>query len=171
MNCWQLWWQDGVTWLLNSPKESLASILADNGYDVWIANTRGTKYSQKHESLTPIDQAYWEWSWDELMAYDLTAFVQFVHYNTGNKLHYVGHSLVNLCTLLLPGTLMALASFSKNKLLDKIRSLLCPIAHLGHMTSPLGRTATILAEVFRVLFFRQYGLYILLTGMVLVRSS
>ncbi|KAJ0111552.1 hypothetical protein Patl1_01925 [Pistacia atlantica] len=114
---------DGVTWLLNSPKESLASILADNGYDVWIANTRGTKYSKKHESLTPLDQAFWEWSWDELMAYDLTAFVQF-------------------------GTLMALASFSKNKLLDKIRSaaLLCPIAHLGHMTSPLRGTATILAE-------------------------
>ncbi|XP_031262211.1 triacylglycerol lipase 2-like [Pistacia vera] len=126
---------DGITWLLNSPTESLAFILADNGYDVWIANTRGTKYSSKHESLSPSDQAYWEWSWDELVTYDLTSFVQFVYNNTGKKLHYAGHSL---------GTLMAFASFSENKLLNKIRSaaLLSPIAHLAHVLSPLARTVS-----------------------------
>lgn len=39
-------------------------------------------------------QAYWEWSWDELVAYDLPATLQFVHEKTGQKMHYVGHSLV-----------------------------------------------------------------------------
>ncbi|XP_044502560.1 triacylglycerol lipase 2-like [Mangifera indica] len=125
---------DGITWLLNSPDESLAFILADNGYDVWIANTRGTKYSSTHVSLTPQDEAYWEWSWDELVTYDLTAFVQFVHNNTGKKVHYVGHSL---------GTLLALASFSENKLLNMIQSaaLLSPIAHMANISSPLTRFA------------------------------
>lgn len=49
------WLQDGITWLINPPHESLAFILADNGYDVWIANTRGTKFSQGHTSLSPQD--------------------------------------------------------------------------------------------------------------------
>lgn len=47
--------QDGITWLLLPPHKSLALLLADNGFDVWIANTRGTKYSRGHVSLTPTD--------------------------------------------------------------------------------------------------------------------
>ncbi|KAJ8540111.1 hypothetical protein K7X08_026500 [Anisodus acutangulus] len=64
---------DGITWLLNPPDQSLAFILADDGYDVWITNTRGTKYSQGHTSLSRQDPAYWEWSWDELVDFDLPA--------------------------------------------------------------------------------------------------
>lgn len=44
-------------------------------------------------------QAFWEWSWDELVAYDLPATYQYVHDQAGQKLHYVGHSLVNFTTL------------------------------------------------------------------------
>ncbi|XP_070031604.1 triacylglycerol lipase 2-like isoform X3 [Nicotiana tomentosiformis] len=84
---------DGITWLLNPPDQSLAFILADEGYDVWIANTRGTKYSQGHTSLSPQDPAYWEWSWDELVDFDLPATLKYVHDQTAQKLHYVGHSL------------------------------------------------------------------------------
>jgi hypothetical protein len=40
-------------------------------------------------------QAYWDWSWDELVAYDLPATFQYVHDQAGQKLHYVGHSLVS----------------------------------------------------------------------------
>lgn len=43
--------QDGMTWLLNSPQQNLPMILADNGFDVWIANTRGTRFCRKHVSL------------------------------------------------------------------------------------------------------------------------
>ncbi|KAK8588558.1 hypothetical protein V6N13_087467 [Hibiscus sabdariffa] len=126
---------DAATWLLNSPDESLGFILADNGFDVWLANTRGTKYSSGHTSLSPNDSAYWEWSWDELVQYDLSALVQYVHYKTGQKLHYVGHSL---------GTLIALASFSKQeKLINMFRSaaLLCPIAYLNQIQSQLTKVA------------------------------
>ena len=48
-------WQDAATWLVNSPDESLAFILADNGFDVWLVSTRGTKYSSGHTSLSPSD--------------------------------------------------------------------------------------------------------------------
>ncbi|RDX74414.1 Triacylglycerol lipase 2, partial [Mucuna pruriens] len=119
---------DATTWLSNSPDESLGFILADNGYDVWLANTRGTQYSSGHKSLNPNDMAYWDWSWDELASYDLPAFVQYVYNYTGQKLHYAAHSL---------GTLMALAAFSEGQVVNMLRSaaLLCPIAHMNQITS------------------------------------
>ncbi|XP_018840772.1 triacylglycerol lipase 2-like [Juglans regia] len=115
---------DGITWLLLPPDQSLAFVLADNGFDVWLANTRGTKYSSGHTSLSPNDPAYWNWSWDELVAYDLPATFQYVHDQSGQKLHYIGHSLVN-------------------QLLNTLRSaaLLSPIAFVGQMASPLARYA------------------------------
>ncbi|KAJ4830353.1 hypothetical protein Tsubulata_031790 [Turnera subulata] len=125
---------DGAVWAVNPPDEALAFILADNGYDVWISNTRGTTYSRGHTSLSPSDSAYWDWTWDELAAYDLPATFQYVHDQTGQKLHYVGHSL---------GTLIAFAAFSQGQLLNMLRSaaLLSPIAHLNQITSPLTKGA------------------------------
>ncbi|RVX08632.1 Triacylglycerol lipase 2 [Vitis vinifera] len=125
---------DGITWMLNPPDQSLAFILADNGFDVWLANTRGTRYSRGHTTLSPNKSAYWDWSWDQLVAYDLSATFQYVSDQTGQKLHYVGHSL---------GTLIALAAFSQEKLVNMLRSaaLLSPIAYLNQMSSLLARTA------------------------------
>ncbi|XP_031490708.1 triacylglycerol lipase 2-like isoform X1 [Nymphaea colorata] len=125
---------DGMSWLLAPPQQSLAIILAENGFDVWIANSRGTRWSRGHTSLSPDQPEYWAWSWDQLAQYDLPTVVNFVHEVTGQKLHYVGHSL---------GTLIALASFSEHKLVEKVRSaaLLCPIAYLGHITTILGQVA------------------------------
>ncbi|OMP07534.1 Alpha/beta hydrolase-1 [Corchorus olitorius] len=125
---------DGITWLLLPPEQSLAFALADNGFDVWIANSRGTKYSLGHTSLSPNDSAYWNWSWDELVGYDLPATFQYVYDQSGQKMHYVGHS---------QGTLVALAAFSKNQLLSMLRSaaLLSPIAYMNQMTSPLAKDA------------------------------
>ncbi|KAE9614954.1 hypothetical protein Lal_00048228 [Lupinus albus] len=125
---------DGITWLLLPPEQSLAFLLADNGFDVWIANSRGTKYSRQHTSLPINSSDYWNWSWDELVSYDLPATFQYVQDQTGQKLHYVGHS---------QGTLVALAAFSKDQLLNMLRSaaLLSPIAYVGQMTSPLATKA------------------------------
>ncbi|XP_020555080.1 triacylglycerol lipase 2-like [Sesamum indicum] len=121
---------DAVTWLLSPPEQSLALLLADNGFDVWLVNARGTKYSLGHTSLSSNDPAFWDWSWDELVAYDLPATFQYIYDQTSQKLHYVGHSM---------GTLIAFAGFSKGQLVDKLRSaaMLCPIAYIGHMTSPI----------------------------------
>ncbi|CAL2250811.1 unnamed protein product [Prunus armeniaca] len=125
---------DGVTWLLNSPDRNLPLILADNGFDVWIANTRGTRFSRRHTSMDPSDPKFWNWSWDELVAFDLPAVFDFVYSKTGQKVNYVGHSL---------GTLFALASLSDGKLVDQMKSaaLLSPIAYLSHMNTALGVAA------------------------------
>ncbi|XP_031394667.1 triacylglycerol lipase 2-like [Punica granatum] len=123
---------DGSTWMLLPPEKSLAFLLVDNGFDVWIANSRGTKYSRGHVSLSPDDAAFWDWSWDELASSDLPAAFGYVQDQTRQKLHYVGHS---------QGTLTALAAFLKEQLLSMLRSaaLLSPIAYLGQMTSLLAR--------------------------------
>ncbi|KAG9447900.1 hypothetical protein H6P81_014028 [Aristolochia fimbriata] len=125
---------DGMTWLLNSPEQSLAFVLADNGYDVWISNTRGTRFSRRHTTLDVSDPAYWVWSWDELVEYDLPATFNFIQHQTGQKINYVGHSM---------GTLIALASFAEGKLVDQLKSaaLLSPIAYLSHMSTHLGLLA------------------------------
>ncbi|TKY63079.1 Triacylglycerol lipase 2 [Spatholobus suberectus] len=125
---------DGMTWLLNPPEQDLPLILADNGFDVWIANTRGTRYSRRHISLDPSSPAFWNWSWDELVSYDLPAVFDYVFSQTGQKINYVGHSL---------GTLIALASFSEGKLVNQLESaaLLSPIAYLSHMNTELGVVA------------------------------
>ncbi|KAI6671389.1 hypothetical protein NL676_006274 [Syzygium grande] len=125
---------DGMTWLLNPPEQDLPLILADNGFDVWISNTRGTQFSRRHTSLDPANPDFWNWSWDELVAFDLPAVFDFIHGKTGKKIDYVGHSL---------GTLTVLASLSEGRLVDKLQSaaLLSPIAYLSHMTTALGVAA------------------------------
>ena len=44
---------DAITWLNTSDTNELAlsAQLVHDGYDVWLGNTRGTRYSQKHEWL------------------------------------------------------------------------------------------------------------------------
>ncbi|KAK4710570.1 hypothetical protein R3W88_005083 [Solanum pinnatisectum] len=125
---------DGVTWLQNSPAQSPAMILADNGFDVWISNIRGTRYSRRHVTLDPDSADYWNWTWDDLVVHDLPALVDLVFKQTGRKIHYIGHSM---------GTLIALASFSEGKQIDKVKSaaLLSPVAYLSHMTTALGDVA------------------------------
>uniref|UniRef100_A0A7N2KZH4 Triacylglycerol lipase 2 n=1 Tax=Quercus lobata TaxID=97700 RepID=A0A7N2KZH4_QUELO len=78
--------------------------------------------------------AFWNWSWDELVSFELPALFDYVYGQTGQKINYVGHSL---------GTLTALASFSEGKLVNQLKSaaLLSPIAYLSHMKTALGNIA------------------------------
>ncbi|KAG4984447.1 hypothetical protein JHK87_029196 [Glycine soja] len=41
----------GDAWFLNTPEQSLGFILADHGFDVWVGNVRGTRWSHGHISL------------------------------------------------------------------------------------------------------------------------
>ncbi|URE14085.1 Triacylglycerol lipase [Musa troglodytarum] len=104
---------DGLTWLPNPPQQSLAFVLADNGFDVWITHGRGTRLIGRGHG----------------MSWPTTICLQ-----TGQKLHYVGHSM---------GTLTALSAFSEGKLVDKIKSttLLTPVAYLTYMITPIGIAA------------------------------
>ncbi|KAL0830166.1 hypothetical protein ABMA28_003623 [Loxostege sticticalis] len=79
--------------IVMGPKDSLGYILADAGYDVWLANLRGTVYSA-HHNLTRNDVAFWEFSFEEHGKYDAPAIIDKILSVTGlSKVFYIGYSM------------------------------------------------------------------------------
>ena len=59
-------------------------ILADEGFDIWMGNTRGTLYSRGNINGLTIDmKEFWAWSWAEMGIYDDYANIQFIKNQTG----------------------------------------------------------------------------------------
>lgn len=81
-------------WVNMGPGKSLAYLLADEGYDVWMGNTRGNSWSRHHVKYNPdTDSRFWDFSWHEMGLYDLPAFVDYILGVTKREqLFYVGHS-------------------------------------------------------------------------------
>ncbi|XP_050390148.2 lysosomal acid lipase/cholesteryl ester hydrolase [Patella vulgata] len=121
-----------TNYLVDLANESLAYILADAGVDVWLGNSRGNNYSRAHIHLKPSQEAFWDWSFDEMARYDLPAVVDYVILNTGEEqITYVGHS---------QGSMIGFAGFSQNQTLaDKIKLFiaLAPVAKVGNIKSPI----------------------------------
>ncbi|XP_058839841.1 lipase 3-like isoform X2 [Topomyia yanbarensis] len=80
-------------WVLIGRKHGLAYLLADRGYDIWMGNVRGNRYSRKHERHSITSKKFWDFSFHEMGAYDVPAFIDYVLEQTGSRrLHYVGYS-------------------------------------------------------------------------------
>ena len=86
------------TWLLLDKNHSLVFLLVDNGFDVWLTNTRGNAVSFEHENpkefdSSKIDSKYWNFSFHEMALYDLTSNVNYIKQKTGfEKVDYICHS-------------------------------------------------------------------------------
>lgn len=48
-----------------------------------------------------LQEGYWDFTYSEMATYDLRAFLNFVYLETGQKVHYIGHSQVYITTTLL----------------------------------------------------------------------
>jgi predicted alpha/beta hydrolase len=77
--------------------ESLAFILAREGYDVWMTNSRGNAFSTEHiheeYDSSSFYSKFWDFTFHEMAMYDFTANVFYIKNITGcEKLYYVGHS-------------------------------------------------------------------------------
>jgi hypothetical protein len=46
-------------------EQSPAFILAKAGYDVWLANLRGNKYSKRHAEYLATSEDFWDFGWEE----------------------------------------------------------------------------------------------------------
>ncbi|CAB3237036.1 unnamed protein product [Arctia plantaginis] len=80
------------SWLVLGPSRSVAFQLSDLGYDVWIYNARGNKYSQGHVKNLNQKQ-YWNFSNEEMGTEDLPALIDHILLTTSQKrLSYIGFS-------------------------------------------------------------------------------
>lgn len=80
------------SWLVLGPKHSLAFLLSDVGFDIWILNVRGNKYSKKHVKQLTRKQ-YWRFTFEEMGTRDLPTTIDYILSVTGeSKLTYIGYS-------------------------------------------------------------------------------
>jgi len=84
------------TWIVNYRNASLGFVLADAGYDVWLGNTRGNKYSRNHTHLNPnfpLNWKFWAFTFDDMAKYDVPTLIDTVRNATNvSKIPYIGHS-------------------------------------------------------------------------------
>lgn len=120
-------------WVNNAvTKNSLAFLLADKGYDVWLGNQRGNTWSRKHSFFNPnINRnLFWNFSWDEIGRYDLPAMIDYVILKTGVRdIFYVGHSQGTTAFFV-----MASERPEYNRKI-KLMSALAPVAFMSHVES------------------------------------
>ena len=84
---------DMMEWVWNDSERANAFILARAGYDVWLANNRGNKYSNTHLTLSRHDKAYWDYYQEDMGLKDLPTFIDHILETTGlETISYVGHS-------------------------------------------------------------------------------
>ena len=85
------------TWVVNRNDVAPAFQLARDGYDVWLGNSRGSKYGRAHGTLDPdqeIDKKkFWQFSFVEMGEFDAPTQIDYVReYTQQDKITYIGHS-------------------------------------------------------------------------------
>ena len=63
--------------------------IVDEGFDVWMSNFRGTRYSLEHETLDNTTLEYWNFSFTELGLYDVPAVIEHVYLENGGEKMYL----------------------------------------------------------------------------------
>ncbi|KAF5293144.1 hypothetical protein FQA39_LY13754 [Lamprigera yunnana] len=142
-------------WINMGPKGSLAFMLADEGYDVWLANYRGTRWSKTHEDLDPVlnEKEFFDYSFQEIGYYDIPALTDYIFSTTNHsKIFYVGHS---------QGTTSVFATMAKRPLYnDNMRLIiaLAPIMYINDLSEDFLPLFEIFIKAIQALF-EYYGLY------------
>lgn len=111
---------------------SLGFYLANQGYDVFLANSRGNIYGQRHLNMSSWEPKFWDFTFDHQVTYDLPDIIEFVQKLTGKtKVGYVGHS---------QGTAMIFGLLSdRPEYADIVEPVitLAPVAFVNHSISPV----------------------------------
>lgn len=104
---------------------SVVSNLARKGYDVWLMNTRGNKYSCTHATLSNESKQFWDFSFHEMGRFDVPASVKHVKSVTGKKVTIVGHS---------QGTTQTFVAFSERPELPEYVERFMAVAPVVYLT-------------------------------------
>jgi len=120
------------TWIINDEADAPGFMIANRGYDVWLGNNRGNKYSLSAETLNSSQDAFWQFTWQDMAEYDLPAAFEYIATATGQSINYVGHS---------QGTTQMFAALSQqDPIVLKYLKTFCalgPVTYVNHQTSNL----------------------------------
>lgn len=85
--------------------------LVERGYDVWLGNNRGNKYSKKNIHMAPTDTKFWNFSMDQFAFHDIPDSIGYILETTHQpSLSYIGFS---------QGTAQAFATLSIHPTLNE----------------------------------------------------
>ncbi|KAK3676812.1 cholesterol esterase [Recurvomyces mirabilis] len=81
-------------WVCLTEKERcLPFTLVDQGYDVWLGNNRGNKYSKKNLHYAPTQTQFWNFSMDQFAFHDIPDSINYILSTTQQpSLSYIGFS-------------------------------------------------------------------------------
>ncbi|KAH9177784.1 triacylglycerol lipase [Lactarius sanguifluus] len=78
---------------VTEPERSVPFVLAELGYDVWLGNNRGNKYSKKSIHHDPNSSKFWNFSIDDFAWHDIPDSIEYILQITrAPSLSYVGFS-------------------------------------------------------------------------------
>ncbi|XP_063923395.1 lysosomal acid lipase/cholesteryl ester hydrolase-like [Zophobas morio] len=132
---------------------SFAVTLWRNGFDVWLANHRGTSYSNRHINITTSDFNYWNFGAHEMALYDVSAELRHISEKTNNsKIIFIGHSLGS-------GVGLMYASLQSEEAKNYLHTmiLLAPPAYFTYATSIVAVLKPFAAILERLSKFLQIG--------------
>ena len=105
---------------LTEEERCLPFALVNQGYDVWLGNNRGNKYSKKSTRLSPTSTEFWNFSMDQFAFHDIPDTIDYVLNTTSQpSLSYIGFS---------QGTAQAFATLSIHPNLNEKVNLFIALA-------------------------------------------
>lgn len=121
---------------LTERERCLPFALVEQGYDVWLGNNRGNKYSKKSIRYSPTSVNFWNFSIDDFAFHDIPNTIDYILSTTGQpSLSYIGFS---------QGTAQAFATLSIHPTLnDKVEVFIA----LAPAMSPPGLANGIVASL------------------------
>ena len=127
-------------WVCNG-FHSLPFIFAEHNFDVWLANSRGNKYSKKHKKFDSESFEFWQFSFHDMGIYDIPAVINYINSinKSGEKIIYVGHSQGT--SMMFSGLTQKFDFYRKN---IKLFVALAPVARIANIGSTL---LSILAKI------------------------
>ena len=130
---------------LTSADRALPFVLVDLGFDVWLGNNRGNKYSKKSIKYDPNSKEFWNYSIDDFAWHDIPDSINYILDITQAKnLGYVGFS---------QGSAQAFAALSIHPQLNQKINVFIALAPA---MSPTGLAAPVVDGLMKASYVKFY---------------
>lgn len=78
---------------LTDEQRCLPFVLVEQGFDVWLGNNRGNKYSKKSVHYSPNSRKFWDYSLDDFAWHDIPDTIEYIlNITKAGSLSYIGFS-------------------------------------------------------------------------------